>query len=142
MSLVIRNSEIADFDAIFGLFGQLWPDRELHESQLQKIFLKGIQSDVDEYLSAVLDGNVVGFCSYSVVNSFWQEGCMAYVHELVVNNLHRSQGLGTMLLNAAVNNARLKNCRKIELDSAFPREKAHLFYENNGFIKRAYLFLN
>lgn len=31
-------------------------------------------------------------------------------------------------------------CKKIELDSGFPRDKAHKFYEKIGFEKKAYLF--
>ena len=30
--------------------------------------------------------------------------------------------------------------KRVELDSGFPREKAHAFYEKLGFEKRAYLF--
>ena len=44
------------------------------------------------------------------------------------------------LVSKAFDSAKLSGCKKIELDSGFPREEAHKFYERIGFEKRAYLF--
>lgn len=59
---------------------------------------------------------------------------------MIIDDCFRGQGIGTELINKASDIARLRECRKIELDSGFPREKAHKFYERIGFEKRAYLF--
>ncbi len=40
----------------------------------------------------------------------------------------------------AISHSRLRGLKRVELDSGFPREKAHAFYERLGFEKRAYLF--
>jgi len=59
---------------------------------------------------------------------------------MVVDESCRGTGIGSSLLEKASDIARLSGCKKIELDSGFPREKAHKFYEKLGFEKRAYLF--
>lgn len=104
------------------------------------VFSRGLQSDSDQYLCAEKDRRVIGFCSFAIVNNFWQEGYIAYVYAMIVDNSFRGQGIGGKLIKNASDSAKMRGCKKIELDSAFPREKAHKFYERNGFEKRAYLF--
>jgi GNAT superfamily N-acetyltransferase len=53
---------------------------------------------------------------------------------------NRGCGLGTQLLVEIVRCAKLRGCKRVELDSAFHREEAHQFYLRNGFENRAYLF--
>jgi GNAT superfamily N-acetyltransferase len=59
---------------------------------------------------------------------------------MIVDDSLRGKGIGSSLLEKAFDIAKLMGCKKIELDSGFPREKAHKFYEKIGFEKRAYLF--
>lgn len=140
MNIVIRNSKFEDFNDVFSLFGQLWPNKELHVNDLMTVFNRGIQSDSDKYICAELNGKIIGFCAFTIVNNFWQEGYIAYVYAMVVDDSHRNNGIGTSLLDKAFDLAKSSGCKKIELDSGFPREKAHKFYERIGFEKRAYLF--
>ena len=65
---------------------------------------------------------------------------MATVEELIINDRFRNHGIGKMLLNEAINCARVNNCRIIELTSNFSRERSHKFYEKNGFNKESYKF--
>jgi GNAT superfamily N-acetyltransferase len=62
------------------------------------------------------------------------------IDELVVDQNHRSRGIGGLLLQQLISIARSKGCRRIELDSALRREEAHRFYERHGFKNRAFLF--
>ena len=140
MDMIIRNSKSEDFDDLLLLFKQLWPNKELHANDLMTVFNRGIKSDFDKYISAELDDKVIGFCALSIVNNFWQEGYIAYVYAMIVDDSYRGTGIGSSLLEKASDIARLSGCKKIELDSGFPREKAHKFYEKIGFEKRAYLF--
>lgn len=103
------------------------------------VFLRGLQSD-SQYLCVELNRRVIGFCSFAIVNNFWQEGYIAYIYAMIVDKSFRGQGIGTELIKCAVDKAKQIGCKKIELDSGFPRENAHNFYKKNGFEKRAYLF--
>lgn len=140
MDVVIRDSKFEDFNDVFLLFKQLWPSKKLNFNDLMTVFNRGIQSNTDKYICAEIDNKVIGFCAFSVVNNFWQEGYIAYVYAMIVDDSYRSNVIGKNLLEKAFNIAKLNNCKKIELDSGFPREKAHKFYEKIGFEKRAYLF--
>ena len=138
--IVLRTATILDFDGVLRLLPQLWPDKELNRDALQEVFARGIGSSSEAYFCAETEGKIVGFCSLSVKNSLWQEGYIGYVLELVVDSSLRGQGIGTNLLRLAVSLAKEKDCRRIELDSAFHRKEAHRFYEGIGFENRAYVF--
>lgn len=138
--MIIRAVDTKDFDDIYLLLQQLWPDKELNKKDLMEIFSRGIKSQNELYFCAELNGKVIGFCSLGFKNSLWQEGYIGYVNEIVVDKLHRGKGIGTALLKAATDAAKEKGCKRIEMDSAFQRKEAHQFYEKSGFEKRAYLF--
>jgi GNAT superfamily N-acetyltransferase len=140
MEVQYRNAKPGDFPGIYLLFKQLWLNKELHEEDLRTVFDRGLQSKFDHYLCAEAEGKVIAFCALAVVNNFWQEGRIAYVYAMVVDEPFRGNGIGRKLLDQAYKTARVEGCKKIELDSAFHRVKAHGFYEAIGFEKRAFLF--
>lgn len=141
MDVIIRKVQDEDFPSIFPLFHQLWPNKELHETAMKSVFERGVNSNTDFYICAELDEKVIGFCSCAIMNNFWQEGRIAYVYAMIVDEKHRGKGIGSELLITACEEAKKYECKKIELDSGFPREKAHKFYtEKMGFEKRAFLF--
>ena len=140
MNIIIRNSKLEEFNEVILLFKQLWPNKELNINDLKTVYDRGIESDTDKYICAEDNGKVIGFCAFSLVNNFWQEGYIAYVYAMIVDESCRGKGIGRSLLEKAFDIAKLNKCKKIELDSGFPRVEAHKFYEQIGFEKRAYLF--
>lgn len=136
----IQTTLPENFSDVFRLFGQLWPNRKLHEKDMLEVYTRGLNSSTDHYLCAAVDGKIVGFCAIAFMNNFWQEGRIAYLYAMIVDEPLRGQGIGKALLDEAYNIAKLQDCKKIELDSGFPREKAHAFYIQQGYEKRAYLF--
>jgi GNAT superfamily N-acetyltransferase len=107
---------------------------------LYAIFTHGAASDTDVYFCAEADGKIIGFCSYVIVDNLWQAGRIAYVTALVVDEAARSRGIGAQLIGKVIDDALSLGLKRVELDSGFPRERAHKFYEKLGFEKRAYLF--
>lgn len=136
----IRTSCFDDFEEIYNLFVQLWPNKELHKKELLEVFQRGLNSDTDYYLSAVENGIIIGFSAFYIANNFWQEGIVAYDYGMIVNEKNRGQGIGRCLIDKACQIAKELGCKRFELDSGFQREGAHKFYESLGFEKRAYLF--
>lgn len=136
----IREAKAGDFDDIMALFGQLWPNRELHQEDMLTVFERGIKSETDKYICAEDNGKVIGFCALAIVNNFWQEGHIAYCYAMIVDEACRGRGIGKCIFDKAFETAKALGCKKLELDSGFPRERAHKFYEKIGFEKRAYLF--
>ena len=140
MNAVIRESKAEDFDDVLALFGQLWPNKELHPKDMLAVYNCGIKSETDKYICAEENDKVIGFCALAIVNNFWQEAHIAYCYAMVVDEAHRGRRIGKSIFDKAFETAKAMGSKKLELDSGFPRERAHRFYEKIGFEKRAYLF--
>ncbi len=140
MDPIIKRATENDFDKAYPLFFQLWPGKILDKNALKTVFCRGVISDKDELLCLYLGNEMIGFCAYAIVNNFWQEGLISYMYAMVIDEKYRGKGYGTMLIQEAIRSSKHQGMKRLELDSAFHREKAHEFYSNLGFEKRAYLF--
>lgn len=140
LAVRIRRAERKDFDRVFALFGQLWPEKKLNWDRQMAVYDAMLSSDEYDLLCAEQDGIIAGFASLSIQHNFWQGGPILYITTLIVDEKARSRGIGTALIRAIETIAADRKCGKIELDSAFHRVEAHAFYEKNGFTKRAYLY--
>ena len=83
--MIYRKCTIDDFDKLLPLFYQLWPDQQLSDASLKKVFNKGITSECQYYLCAEIDRRIVGFCSLTVNNNLWQQGNLGHIDELIVD---------------------------------------------------------
>lgn len=125
---------------MLGLLRQLWPDKPLNPASLRTVFDRALVSEAQTYLCAADGERVVGFGSLTLKNNLWQEGYLAHIDELVVDGAYRGKGIGTQLLERLIALAREKDCRRVELDSAFHRKEAHGFYRQQGFADRGVIF--
>ncbi len=139
-SVVIQRCGPADFEGIFGLLRQLWPAKELERETLRQIFAQAVVAKSRVLLHAQAGEEIVGFGSMTLKMHLWHAGLIAWVDELVIDEHHRGEGIGKLLLDHLLAAARERGCRAMELDSAFHRKGAHAFYDQMGFEKRAYLF--
>lgn len=86
-------------------------------------------------LVAELDGDVVGVCQLIVFRHLQaQGGRCAEIESVHVHPDHRSAGIGTLLLTAAVERARDLGCYRVQLTSNTARPDAHRFYERLGMV--------
>jgi len=137
----IRACTREDFEQIFALLRQLWPDRTLDRDALSQVYCRGLASDLQRFLCAEEEEeNIVGFCSLTIKNNLWQAGYLAHIDELVVRKEKSGRGIGGALLDAIIEAAKQAGCSRVELDSGFHRTEAHRFYQQHGFENRAYLF--
>jgi ribosomal protein S18 acetylase RimI-like enzyme len=136
----IRKATKKDFEKVYPLFEQLWPNKELDKDALRIVFNRGVDSNADELWCMDYSNELVGFCAYAIVNNLWQAGYIAYMYAMVVDEKHRGKGFGSMLIKESIKDSKDKGLKRMELDSAFHREKAHEFYIKLGFEKRAFLF--
>ncbi len=139
-SVTIRPTKREDFDEIAPLLRQLWPTHPIDWKAARDIFDRGLASDRRAYLSACLGEKIIGFGTLMIRDCLWLQGEVGYICDLVVDQEHRGAGVGTALVERAVEIARQRRCRRVELDSGFHRLEAHRFYERRGFEKRAFLF--
>ena len=136
----IRKVTIKDFEEIFLLLKQLWPEKKLKKKRLFPVLSRAVRSKCDYYFCAEINKKIIGFCSLSVRNSFFADGYIGYIGELVVDKSFRGNGVGSKLLKTAIDEVKKRGCSVIELDSAFHRKEAHKFYLKNGFTNKGYIF--
>jgi GNAT superfamily N-acetyltransferase len=77
---------------------------------------------------------VVGWAALFVDEAF-VEGFGAFLEGFVVDEAARSRGIGATLLEAVEARARDRGCAEIRVQSNVLRERAHSFYERNGYLK-------
>jgi GNAT superfamily N-acetyltransferase len=115
--------------------GALVPTKEdaalLHD---YAVALDEINAGPGAVLVAELDGVVVGMLQVIVFRHLQERGRLcAELESMHVHPDHRSTGIGSVLLAAAVAHARAAGCYRVQLTSNAARPDAHRFYERNGF---------
>ena len=87
-----------------------------------------------EVLVAEVDGAVAGLCQLIVFRHLQERGGLcAEIESMHVAAPRRSQGIGSVLLEAAVERARAAGCYRVQLTSNKARRDAHRFYARHGF---------
>jgi len=129
-----------DFISIFELLKQLWPTLQLNYETLQVVYENSLKSDKQKLVVGLMDNKIVVFCSLTVKNNLWQAENLGHIDELVKGNSFRRQGIRRKIMDEITKIAKDNHCKRIELDSAFHRKGAHLFYKQSGYENRAYLF--
>ncbi len=136
----IRDCRESDFDMVLPLLRQLWPDTMIEMGTQRRVFARALQEPGIRYICAEDGGVIVGFLSLTSRESLYRQGRLAYLDEIVVEEGHRSRGVGAALLRGAEELAREAGCNLLELDSAFHRADAHRFYEREGYVKTGFTF--
>ena len=82
---------------------------------------------------AELEKKVIGWIHVSVT-PLLEVACRAEVNGLIVADGYRSSGAGAKLLDAAEKWARGKKCKGMSVRSNVIRDRAHAFYERQGYL--------
>lgn len=83
---------------------------------------------------AVRAGQVVGTLQLTIIPGLSRRGSTRALIEAVrVRTDERGSGLGTLIIEWAVDESRRQECRLVELTSDASRTDAHRFYERLGF---------
>lgn len=96
-----------------------------------------IAADPSELLAvAELDGEVAGTFQMSFIPYLlWRGGTVAQVESVRVAEHLRGQGIGARMMQWAIDEARARECVRIQLTTNKSRTDAHRFYERIGFEK-------
>jgi ribosomal protein S18 acetylase RimI-like enzyme len=84
---------------------------------------------------AEAEGTVVGYVYAGIEPVSWKElrGACGYVHDLVVDEAHRSAGVGSALMEIALSWMRDRGLSQAVLWTAQPNEPAQHLFERLGF---------
>jgi ribosomal protein S18 acetylase RimI-like enzyme len=88
-----------------------------------------------EYLLAAgaAEGPPDGVCQLRFRHSVWTGADDCWLEDLFVSREARRSGLGRALVTAALERARQRGCRRVELDTNEDNESAIRLYESLGF---------
>jgi GNAT superfamily N-acetyltransferase len=97
--------------------------------------LKRLAGDPHQHLVvAVRDGRVVGTLQLTLIPGLSRKGATRSLIEGVrIHAGERGSGLGTRLIEWAVDRSRREGCQLVQLTSDATRTDAHRFYERLGF---------
>ncbi|MEO3767625.1 GNAT family N-acetyltransferase [Streptomyces sp. B8F3] len=136
--LAIRRATAADVPAIVAMLADdpLGATRETPDdpAPYDDAFAR-LAADPGQYLAvAERDGRVVGTVQLTVIPGLSRRGATRALIEAVrVHREERGGGLGTQLIEWAVEEARGRGCAVVQLTSDATRTDAHRFYERLGF---------
>ncbi|PWI16651.1 GNAT family N-acetyltransferase [Streptomyces sp. Act143] len=97
--------------------------------------LERLSADPNQHLVvAVREGRVVGTLQLTIVPGLSRRGSTRSIIEGVrVHADERGSGLGTQLIEWAIEESRRQKCQLVQLTSDVTRTDAHRFYERLGF---------
>ncbi|MFJ4271756.1 GNAT family N-acetyltransferase [Streptomyces coelicoflavus] len=94
-----------------------------------------LRADPNQHLVvAVREGRVIGTLQLTIVPGLSRRGAIRSIVEGVrVHGDERGSGLGTQLIEWAIDESRRQGCHLVQLTSDKTRTDAHRFYERLGF---------
>ena len=119
---------IAEFGAWWGNAG---PGEDEIRASVERIMAGG---DGEYLLGAPGDGPAAGVCQLRFRWSVWKSAEDCWLEDLYVREEARRTGLGRALVDAAVERARERGCKRVELDVNEDNAPARALYEACGFL--------
>ena len=137
---VVRVARREDLDAIVALLVDddlgLGRERGLEDSSGYRAAFERISRSPDsQLLVAELDGQVVGTFQLDILHGLSRGGASrAQVEAVRVASSERSRGIGRVMMEWAIAEARRRGCAMVQLTTDKTRERAHRFYASLGFV--------
>ncbi|MYV48542.1 GNAT family N-acetyltransferase [Streptomyces sp. SID2888] len=136
--LEIRRATADDLPAIVAMLADdpLGAQRESPEDLAPYLSaLERLNGDPNQHLVvAVREGRLIGTVQLTIIPGLSRKGATRSLIEAVrVHADERGSGLGTRLIEWAVDESRRQNCQLVQLTSDATRTDAHRFYERLGF---------
>jgi len=142
MNVTIRKATRNDVDPIVRLINDGGPEgrprKKLPDALPSGYYeaFERISSDPKQHLMVVeYEGEVVGTFHMTFLTHLecaGQEDCQ--VEAVHVNSRFRSQGVGSLMMQWVIAQARIRSCRRVQLTSNKLRKDAHRFYQRLGFV--------
>lgn len=107
------------------------------EEEAFRLFFAALIGDPNAYLAVVeVEENVIGYVLAFRHNTFYANGSVAWVEEIMVDADHRKQGVGRALMHSVHAWAESQNCKLVALAT----RRAAPFYEAIGYQASATYF--
>jgi ribosomal protein S18 acetylase RimI-like enzyme len=129
-------AEAATVARLIAEFGEWWGQNVVPEDEVRASVERIMAGTDGEFLlGAGHDGGeAAGVCQLRFRWSVWKSAEDCWLEDLYVRESARRSGLGRALVEAAVERARERGCRRIELDVNEDNAPALALYEACGFL--------
>lgn len=134
MSVVIRDVADGELFALLCLYAHLHPEDEMLPLGDAMPTWKILRQDPNQhFLGAYWNGSLVSTCTLVVIPNLTRGGRPYGLVENVVTHLdYQRRGLGTAILETALQAAWKRSCYKVMLMTGSTNEATLRFYENAG----------
>ena len=138
MSITVREAEASDAPRLVELIIALGhPIEEADVSRNLEILAKN-----DVLPLVATDGDeVIGMCGISAMVTVHRPAPVGRVSVMIVDEAHRGNGIGALLMTEAERRLSKRGCKIIEVTSNMRRDRAHHFYEELGYERTSYRFM-
>jgi GNAT superfamily N-acetyltransferase len=127
----IRDARLDDADAITPLVGQLSASTTVE--QVRQRLEPLLSNRHARVLVGELDGVVVGLAVAEISHLIEHDQPICSLRAIVIDERHRSQGIGARMLEAVECHAQAHRCAGVMLNAGNQRRRAHAFYERMGY---------
>jgi N-acetylglutamate synthase-like GNAT family acetyltransferase len=134
--MIIRSAELNDRDRLFELLQQFAISRVPSKEVFEQNYPQAL-ADPDVFLRvAELDGQIIGYSLAILQWTFYANGRVMLLQELMVDEKFRGQGYGSKLLENAIADAKSADATEISLFTS----RAPDYYPRFGFEQKASYF--
>jgi ribosomal protein S18 acetylase RimI-like enzyme len=132
---VVEESDLAQLLALYRELGEGYAARMPADIELSRDVLIRIVEDQARHLWVATDGGkVVGAAELIVVPNLTHHARpWGVIENVIVSEVVRGRGAGTVLLDRLIEIARAEGCYKVQLHSGKQRVEAHRLYRKVGF---------
>lgn len=138
---MIREVTREDADRVAELFRQLWPQKVIETERVRGMLVTYLEEPSYCIYGYEDEGTLCGLITVSFRCTFFQDGEVASIEDLVVDEARGREGIGAALVEF-VEDKVVKNGRAdgMEAISDLYREAAHGFWEKCGYSRLAFQF--
>lgn len=145
MDIMVRQAQIGDALGIAIILRELgWFDHmveEPEEKSIQRVLDRLQMNQKDDshtvFVAEGDDGRIMGYTSVHWLPYLFLQGLEGYISELFIREVDRGKGIGSLLLESVVHDARERGCSRLMLINMRKRESYHReFYIKKGWVER------
>jgi GNAT superfamily N-acetyltransferase len=132
---VAGEDALDDVAGLMGAFRDCWGYAEPADDTLRRSAARLVRDPATTFLLGAPEAGAApaGVCQLRYRHSLWTGADDAWLEDLFVREEARRSGLGRALMGGAVEHARARGCRRIELDVNERNAGALAFYGSLGF---------
>ncbi|MDF1878892.1 GNAT family N-acetyltransferase [Sulfurimonas sp. SAG-AH-194-C20] len=133
----IREMNLKELDVIYEVLSQLRTGLTFKEFDDLVYDMRHMEYKM---LGLFEKNKLITYAGVAVQTNFYHKRHL-YIYDLVTDSEYRSKKFANEMMEYLEVYAKTAMCEKIVLSSSIQREKAHNFYEKNGFTKKSYVFM-